>query len=228
MKRPVPLPLPPPGLLMELFDCLCSNYGPLYWWPGETPFEVCVGAILTQNTNWGNVEKAIANLKGSGNLSLAAISSLPDEQLAELIRPAGYFNVKARRLKEFVGFVNKSADGDLEKLFSRDMEQLRAELLSVRGIGPETADSMLLYAGNHPSFVVDAYTGRIFSRLGLVPESTGYDQLREYFMASLSNESSLFNEYHALIVEHGKAVCRPRPRCEICLFSDRCLYSRTS
>lgn len=208
--------------LVTIFDRLLARYGHRHWWPGETPFEVCVGAILTQNTNWSNVEKAIANLRAADCLSAQAIASLPPGELAALIRPAGYFNVKAQRLQEFVGFLLAHAQGDLNRLFTLDWHLLRHQLLAVRGIGPETADSMLLYAGNQPSFVVDTYTRRIFSRLGLVDETIAYEPLRSLFMEHLPADSALYNEYHALIVEHGKQVCRPRPRCGACCLADGC------
>jgi len=154
--------------LVEIFDLLHATYGPRHWWPAETPFEVCVGAILTQNTNWGNVEKAIGNLKGSGILSPEALRDVPADQLADTIRPAGYFNVKSVRLKDFVGYLWERHGGSLERMFAGEWRQLREELLRVRGIGPETADSILLYAGDKPTFVVDAYTRRLFTALGVV------------------------------------------------------------
>ncbi len=181
-----------------------------------------MGAILTQNTNWGNVEKAISRLKEADRLTAAGIAALAPEELAELIRPAGYFNVKARRLQAFVTFLHRRAAGNLERLFAGDWPQLRQELLAVQGIGPETADSMLLYAGNRPSFVVDAYTRRIFSRLGLVAADIGYEPLRAFCMARLPADAALFNEYHALLVEHGKQVCRTRPRCDECCLAAHC------
>lgn len=210
--------------LLQIHSVLFQRYGPQHWWPGETPFEVCVGAILTQNTNWGNVEKAIANLKAAEVLSVIGIARLEPSALAELIRSAGYFNVKAARLQSFVRFLQDQHQGSLEHLFSAPWQQTRTELLSVKGIGPETTDSMLLYAGQKPSFVVDAYTRRIFSRLGLVPEEIGYDQLRGFFMATLPTSANLFNEYHALIVQLGKQHCRPRPGCASCCLSPYCLY----
>lgn len=208
--------------LMQIFDTLLSRYGPRHWWPGETPFEVCVGAILTQNTNWGNVEKAINNLKQAGLLSITGIALLADVELAALIRPAGYFNIKAARLKEFVGFLQQEHQGSLDRLFSKPWQQTRQELLAVKGIGPETADAMLLYAGDKPSFVVDTYTRRIFGRLGLVAADIGYDELRNHFMGQLTSDIRLFNEYHALIVELGKSVCRPAPRCNVCCLAGYC------
>lgn len=201
--------------LQEIFDLLFSCYGPRHWWPADTPFEVCVGAILTQNTNWGNVEKAIRNLKEAGSLSERALWEIDRERLADLIRPSGFFNMKSERLKEFLAFV-LGRYGSLEGMFAGEWHTLRGELLGVRGIGPETCDSILLYAGGKPSFVVDAYTRRLFSRLGLVQEADGYESVRALFMNSLPEDPYLFNEYHALIVEHGKRHCRKRPSCSGC------------
>lgn len=201
--------------LMEVFDALFKRYGALHWWPADTPFEVCVGAILTQNTNWLNVEKAIHNLKREGRLSLEALWEIDRERLAELIRPSGFFNVKSARLKDFIGWVLER-HGTLDAMFAGDWQELREELLAVRGIGRETCDSILLYAGGKPSFVVDAYTKRLCSRLGLVGEEAGYEELRALFMNALPQDSALFNEYHALIVEHCKRHCRKKPLCDGC------------
>jgi endonuclease III related protein len=210
---------------MEVFETLLKSYGPLHWWPAETPIEVCVGAILTQNTNWLNVEKAIVNLKREGVLSLEALWDLDRERLAELIRPSGFFNVKSVRLKEFIGWV-LNGHGSLDAMFSGDWMNLRDELIGVRGIGRETCDSILLYAGGKPSFVVDAYTKRLFSRLDLVSESDSYERVRAFFMEALPQDSSLFNEYHALIVEHCKRHCRKRPLCTGCPLRAICPYPR--
>lgn len=214
------------NMLRQIYDLLLESYGHQEWWPAESPFEVCVGAILTQNTNWGNVEKAIINLKKADCLSLEAVAALPVERLAELIRPAGFFNIKSVRLMAFVDFVLQRSNGDLEQLWKNDWQELRNALLTVKGVGPETADSMLLYAGNKPSFVVDAYTRRIFSRLGLVEPEVGYDQLRNFFMDQLPLEASLFNEYHALIVQHAKFHCKTRPVCNGCCLATRCRHAR--
>lgn len=208
--------------LREIFDLLHRRYGPRHWWPAETPFEVCVGAILTQNTSWRNVEKAIANLKGAGLLAPEALRLLPVDRLAETIRPAGFFNVKARRLKAFVDWLHERYEGSLDLMFAGDWPGLRGELLQVPGIGPETCDSILLYAGGKPSFVVDAYTRRLFSGLGLVRPDIGYEELRALFMEHLPADPSLFNEYHALIIEHGKEHCRKRPRCGGCALHVLC------
>ena len=206
---------------MELFETLYARYGARHWWPADTPFEVCVGAILTQNTNWLNVEKAISNLKREGLLSPEAILEIDPERLADLIRPSGFFNVKSQRLKEFVGWLLMSY-GSLEAMFEVEWQSLRQELIAVRGIGPETCDSILLYAGEKPSFVVDAYTRRLFSRLGLVREEDDYHQVRALFMDLLPPDVKLFNEYHALIVEHCKRHCRKTPTCEGCPLSHFC------
>lgn len=203
-------------LLLEIFDRLFRRYGPRHWWPAETSFEVCVGAILTQNTSWGNVEKAITNLKRAGLLSPRALRDIPVGRLAEVIRPAGFFNVKAKRLKGFIDWLFARCGGSLDKLFAGEWQVLREELLAVPGIGPETCDAILLYAGCKPSFVVDAYTRRLFVGLGLVREDIGYEELRSLFMENLPPDPALFNEYHALIVEHGKEHCRKRPRCAGC------------
>jgi len=212
--------------LSDIFKILLNRYGHRQWWPGETAFEVCVGAILTQNTNWSNVEKAIANLKKADLLTIKGIASITKDELAILIRPSGYFNVKAQRLIDFVSFLKKNYNGNLELLFKKRWHDTRDELLSVRGIGPETADSILLYAGNKPSFVVDTYTRRIFNRLGLVDEGISYDELRNFFMERLPQDTTLFNEYHALIVQLGKEICRTKPRCRECCLLAYCHNGR--
>ena len=203
-------------ILLKVYDKLYKTYGPQHWWPGDTPFEVIVGAILTQNTSWGNVEKAIINLKAEGILSPEDLRDVNHNHLAMLIRPSGYFNIKAGRLKHFIEYLFKRHGGSLKKMFSLELKQLRHELLEVKGIGPETADSILLYAGGYPLFVVDAYTVRIFQRLGILPEEVTYHETQEIFMDSLPDDVKLFNEYHALIVRLGKELCRPRPKCEKC------------
>jgi endonuclease-3 related protein len=205
-----------PGRLREIFDLLHAHYGSLHWWPAETPFEVCVGAVLTQNTNWRNVEKAIAGLKREGLLSPEALRDVPVGKLAETIRPAGFFNVKSTRLKDFVSWLFEWHGGSLDRMFAGDWRKLREELLTVKGIGRETCDSILLYAGGKPSFVVDAYTKRLFTNLGLVPAHAEYEEVRTLFMENLPADAALFNEYHALIVQHGKDHCRKTPRCPGC------------
>lgn len=202
--------------LLEIYHTLYDAYGPRHWWPADTPFEVCVGAILTQNTSWGNVEKAIANLKEEGLLSPEALYNVTVDRLSAAIRPAGYFNVKSVRLKDFVKYLRERHGGSLERMFAGDWRELREELLRVRGIGPETCDSILLYAGGKPTFVVDAYTKRLFAALGILDPLAGYDEVRNLFMSNLPQDARLFNEYHALIVEHGKHHCRKRPLCGGC------------
>jgi endonuclease-3 related protein len=208
--------------LLEIFELLFRRYGPRHWWPAESPFEVCVGAILTQNTSWGNVEKAIANLKRANLLSPRALRDIPVERLAEVIRPAGFFNVKAKRLKGFIDWLFARYGGSLDELFAGEWRGVREELLGVPGIGPETGDAILLYAGGKPSFVVDAYTRRLFAGLGLIREDAGYEELRALFMENLPPDPHLFNEYHALIIEHGKEHCRKRPRCAGCCLHVLC------
>lgn len=202
--------------LKEIYDLLFERFGPQDWWPGDTPFEVIVGAILTQNTNWTNVEKAITNLKEAKVLLPDKLHRLDAKKLAELIRPAGYFNIKAKRLKNFLDWFFENYSGQLKNIENVRTPELREQLLSVKGIGPETADSILLYALNHPVFVVDAYTARICSRHHLIDEGADYYQIQETFESNLPNEIELFNEYHALLVRTGKDFCKPTPKCEEC------------
>ncbi|MCE5311930.1 MAG: hypothetical protein LLF86_02120 [Nitrospiraceae bacterium] len=202
--------------LKKIYAILHKKFGPQHWWPGDTPFEITVGAILTQNTNWSNVEKAIFNLKKVKALNAAAMSRLAHEQLAALIRPAGYFNVKAKRLRSFLDFLNDEYSGSMTKMKKIDAVVLRYQLLSVNGIGPETADSILLYALDKPVFVIDAYTKRILSRHGIMEADADYHQYQQLFHDSFDNDTALFNEYHALIVRLGKDFCKPRPLCSSC------------
>ncbi len=202
--------------LMDMYNRLFSFFGPQNWWPAETPFEVMIGAILTQNTNWKNVEKAIENLKKEGLLSVSELHSIREQELASLIRPAGYYKMKAKRLKNFISHIVEDHGGNLENLFSLDTESLRKELLSIKGIGPETADSILLYAARRPVFVVDSYTYRILKRHDIIWDDIPYDELQRIFMENLPHDESLFNEFHALIVETGKHFCKKRPLCEAC------------
>ncbi len=205
--------------LGDLFTRLHALFGPQHWWPGDGPFEVMVGAILTQNTNWGNVERAIGNLKDARALTPEAIDGMDDSRLAELIRPAGYFNVKAARLKSFVRFYVGRYRGRVSAMRRRGTATLRQELLGVKGIGPETADSILLYALGRPVFVIDAYTRRVLSRHGIMDASEPYERFQGLFHSSLPRDARLFNEYHALLVRLGKEFCRPRPRCDGCPLS---------
>jgi len=202
--------------LLKVYKILRKALGHRHWWPGETPFEVMVGAILTQNTAWTNVEKAIANLKHARRLSFRAMRRISKTQLAQLIRPAGYFNIKADRLKHFVDFLNRECQGNILRLKKQNTSQLREKLLSVKGIGPETADSILLYALEKPSFVIDAYTKRIFSRHGLASVSDCYETWQKIFTGSLPVKLDLYNDYHAQIVQVGKDYCRKIPRCGLC------------
>lgn len=204
--------------LRDYYRWLRAHFGHQHWWPGETPFEICVGAVLTQNTAWSNVEKAIGNLKRARALSPQALHRLSERQIATLIRPSGYFNIKARRLKHFVNFLFAEYKGNLDKLFAEDLPALRARLLAVNGIGPETADSILLYAGSKPVFVVDAYTKRVLLRHALVKPSATYHEIQLMFHAALRPASvRLFNDFHAQIVAVGKTFCKSRvAMCERC------------
>ncbi len=204
------------SVLTGFYERLYSAFGPQNWWPGDGRFEVMVGAILTQNTAWTNVEKAIANLKGAGVLTPLGLKRVSMERLAELIRPAGYFNIKAKRLKAFVGYLFREHKGRIDGLSKKDTESLRRALLDIHGIGPETADSILLYALERPVFVIDAYTKRVLVRHGLVSERAGYDELRGLFMDNLPPDVGLFNEYHALFVRVGKEYCKTKPICKGC------------
>jgi len=209
---------PAPSPLIEICDALYKHYGPQHWWPGDTEFEMMVGAVLTQNTNWGNVEKAIANLKAAGALSAKAIHNMPDAELAELIRPSGYFNIKAGRLKAFISYFLEKYGGSVARMKKADCGRLRDEVLAVKGIGPETADSILLYALGCPTFVVDAYTKRIFSRHGFFAEDADYHDVQKFFMDRLPKDVQLYNEYHALIVRLAKDRCLKKAgKCGICM-----------
>jgi endonuclease-3 related protein len=201
----------------EIYEILLSHFGPQGWWPGETPLEIMVGAVLTQNTSWTNVSKAIANLKKENLLSFEKLHALPVEALAEKIRPAGYFNLKAARLQNLLAFIAREYNGSLEEMFAVDMQTLREGILSVKGIGPETSDSILLYAGRKAVFVVDAYTHRIFARHNIIAAEDGYHEIQEYFALALPEDVELFNEYHALIVRLGKEFCKKsKPLCARC------------
>jgi endonuclease-3 related protein len=202
--------------LMEMFDLLLRHFGPQHWWPGDTAIEMMIGAVLTQNTNWKNVEKALKNLKDLRVLSLAGIRSQATHELAEKIRPAGYYNVKAKRLKNLIDFIHDQYGGDLTSLLNADTLALREGLLSIKGIGPETADSILLYAADRPVFVIDTYTHRILLRHGMIEEQATYDELQAFFMDHLPDDVDLFNEFHALIVRTGKEFCRKKPLCPGC------------
>lgn len=206
LKRPLQ------DIYQRLFEC----YGPQHWWPAREPFEVIVGAILTQSTAWTNVEKAIANLRVAGKLSAESLRSLPDDELAAFIHPCGYYNVKAQRLKAFAGWLGERYGDNLDEMFTGDIESVRKQLLGIYGIGEETADSIILYAGNRPAFVIDAYTRRVIDRLGLTPHHPSYAAYQALFTANLPADAGLFNEYHALLVRHAKEACRKRPLCRDC------------
>ena len=208
--------------LTEIYRLLFASYGPQHWWPADTPFEVIVGAILTQSAAWGNVEKAISNLKQARVMTPASLRKLPQSKLAKLVYPSGYYNAKALKLKSFVEHLEEAHQDSLEKLFSLDIHRLRSELLNIHGIGPETADSIILYAAHLPIFVIDAYTRRILTRLGLSPSGDNYHAFQELFMGNLPADKKLFNEYHALLVRHGKEVCKKSPLCPDCCLRQLC------
>lgn len=203
--------------IKSFYKKLYKYYGPQGWWPGDSPLECILGAILTQNTSWKNVEKALKNLKKENLISLEKLNLLSTEKLAVLIRSSGYYNQKALKVKSFISFVYKEYDGSLKRMLNEDIHKLRGKLLTIKGIGPETADSIILYAAQKPIFVVDAYTYRILSRHGLVPEQTSYEEMQELFTDSLPEDTEMFNEFHALIVMVGKMHCRKtKPICEGC------------
>lgn len=203
--------------LLEVYERLQTAFGPQHWWPGETPFEIMVGAVLVQNTAWKNVERAIANLREAGVMAPRALYALSVEELAELIRPAGYYQVKAGRLRNLLKIVIDEYGGDLDAMFRTDLARLREQLLGVHGIGPETADAILLYAGGLPTFVVDTYTHRVLARHGWIGYDADYHEIKDYFEAALPADARLYNEYHALLVRLGKEYCRKTaPKCDAC------------
>lgn len=203
-------------LFMAMYRALLGRFGHRNWWPASTRFEVCVGAVLTQNTAWKNVVKAIDNLKAAAALDAHAIHRLPLDELAGLIRPAGYFNVKARRLRNFVDHLVQRHGGDLTSLFASPVDALREELLSINGVGKETADSIVLYAAEKPIFVVDAYTRRVLHRHGIIEEKTDYDTIQRLFHANLPADLELFNDFHEQFVAVGHHFCRRKPHCQGC------------
>jgi len=218
---------PHAGWLLDAYERLLRHYGPQYWWPAETRFEIVVGAILTQSVAWSNVEKAIENLKAGQALAPAVLDALSIDELAWLIRPAGYYNAKARKIKAFVAYLCERYQYDLDALFTKEVDALRNELLAIHGIGPETADSIVLYAAGKSVFVVDAYTRRLASRLGLVSNDISYGDLRAAFENNLPHQTPLFQEYHALIVRHAKSICRKRPLCEACPLLSMCEFGQS-
>ncbi len=202
--------------LIDLYESLFARFGPQHWWPGDSPTEIAIGAVLTQNTSWSNVEKAIANLRAQDALDFDALLKLGDGELAEIIRPAGYYNTKSRYLKHLANFVKTLPTGRLDDLKRLDLADARRRLLAVKGIGPETADSILLYACDMPTFVVDAYTRRVLSRHGLIEASASYDDIKRLVEDALPRETLLFNEFHALIVKLCKEHCRTTAQCARC------------
>jgi endonuclease-3 related protein len=211
--------------LADIYRRLLDGFGPQHWWPADEPFEVIVGAILTQSAAWGNVEKAIANLKAAEAIAPARLRRLQLPRLARLVRSCGYYNAKALKLKSFAFWLGNHYNDDLDRLFATDTDDLRQQLLSVHGIGQETADSILLYAAHKPIFVIDAYTRRILSRIGLVPEKGSYAGYQAFFMEHLPLDAGMFNEYHALLVRLGKDFCRRRPLCPQCCLNDICQFA---
>ena len=205
-----------PEQLLTIYHRLLEAFGPQHWWPGQTTFEIILGAILTQNTSWANVEKAIANVRAADRLEPNALHELDTETLETLIRPAGYFRVKAKRLRNFLQWLFDEYGGDVTALENVETSRLREELLGVSGIGPETADSILLYALERPVFVVDTYTARVMVRHGLIEPEIDYQQLQDLFESHLEPDVALFNEYHALLVRVGKEFCKPKPKCPTC------------
>lgn len=216
--NPLPIVLGQAGpILHQYYEEMSTALGPMRWWPAKTPFEVIVGAILTQNTAWTNVKLALSNLKRERLLSARFMARIPEAQLARLIRPSGYFRQKAKKLKAFLRFLQSEYGGSLTRMSAAPTELLRGQLLAVHGIGPETADSILLYAARHPVFVVDAYTKRVLGRHSLLPEKSPYEDVQQFFTRNLPRDEAYFNEYHALIVNVGKKWCRAKnPRCHEC------------
>lgn len=210
--------------LKEVYNVLYAVYGPQNWWPAESPFEVIIGAILTQNTAWTNVEKAIGNLKTLGMLNPADLFSSPSETIAQVIRPSGYYNRKTVRLKSFMSYFSERYNLDIGKMAELEIPVIRDELLSVKGIGEETADSIILYALNRATFVIDAYTKRIFSRTGVFTGDEKYFEMKDVFEMELEPDVKLYNEYHALIVKHAKMYCTTKPDCRECPLKGNCDY----
>ena len=217
-----------PKRLMDIYERLYARFGPQDWWPGETTLEICLGAVLVQNTSWANAARAIENLKREGLLTENALKKVRVDRLARLIRPARFFNMKAKRIKGFVAYLSKHFEGDVDNFLSLPTEELHEELMKLDGVGRETADSITLYAAGRPVFVVDAYTKRIFSRLGHFAASKNGDRdylvLQERLTAHLPADAPLFNEYHALLVRLGHTFCRPTPKCEECPLRAVCPY----
>ncbi len=232
MREPETVGLPDAEWLMQVYHRMYRRYGPQGWWPGDGPLDVVIGAILTQSAAWTNVEKALRNLKDADCWSLESIDRCAQEELASIIRPSGYFNAKARKLKAFARHVCHHYGGHLEAFFDQETVELRSELLSIHGIGPETADDILVYAAGKPSFVIDAYTRRIMDRMGLISQKesgkkTSYEECQLRFQENLPADPQLFNEYHALLDQHAKVACAKVPRCADCCLLDLCLTGRS-
>ena len=211
-----------PVSLTEIYERLLAHYGPQDWWPADSAFEVMVGAILVQSTAWANVERAMANLKAANAMSPASIRSMDLEELEALIRPSGFFRVKAKRLRVLCEFLGERFGDDIGSMAERQTAGIRRDLLEVNGVGAETADDILLYALGRPVFVVDEFTRRVFHRLGWCGADAGYDELQAVFHERLTRDAQMFNEYHALIVRHGNSTCRRRPLCSVCPVSAGC------
>ena len=209
-------------LLLRIYHRLFEAYGPQGWWPADTKLEVVLGAILTQSVAWRGVERALANLEEAGLTSVEALQAIPEGDLAQLLRPSGYFNAKARKVKAFISHLWDRYDGDLDAMLSNDPVELRAELLSIYGIGEETADDIVLYAAGQPSFVIDSYTRRILQRLRILPTTSSYASYQALFHDGLPAADALFNEYHALLDQHAKSICRKEPLCSSCCLLDLC------
>ena len=218
----------PQHILFKIYDLLFAKYGPQHWWPADAPFEVITGAILTQSAAWANVEKAIDNLKTADALSPAELRNMPADDLARLLYSCGYYNAKARKLKAFAKHLHENHEDNLNHLFDQPVDELRKELMSIHGVGNETADSIILYAAEKPVFVIDAYTRRIFSRLGFDQADSKYEDFQHLFMDALPRDTRVFNEYHALLVRHGKEVCKKTPLCKDCCIGALCRYQSFS
>ena len=218
----------PQHALFNVYDLLFARYGPQHWWPADGPFEVIAGAILTQSAAWANVEKAINNLKLADALTPAALRDMAPGKLAQLLYPCGYYNAKAKKLKSFADHLKINHGDSLNHLFDQPVDILRKELLSIHGVGDETADSIILYAAGNPVFVIDTYTRRIFKRLGFNKAGSRYEDFQAWFMDILPPDMRLFNEYHALLVRHGKEVCKKTPLCRDCCIGVLCRYRGSS
>ena len=215
-------------MLIDVYNTLLSKYGPQGWWPGAGPLDVVIGAILTQNTAWSNVEKALTNLKNANLWSLQSIHRINQEELASVIRPSGYFNQKARKLKSFAEHIFIRYEGDLGKFLNQELSCLRSELLSIYGIGPETADDILVYAAEKPSFIIDVYTKRILGRLGIInfKHRARYEDYQKLIQDQLPQDVQLFNEFHALLDNHAKLICKKSPICSECVLIDDCNWAQ--